>query len=767
MKVVLHIGPHKTGTTTIQRFLFANARALRKRGIVYPKPWDGRYKHDAVAYGLRTPSLYDDTVRRVRGLLDEAARDRARLCILSTEMFVEEGVPIERLGEIFGGHDLHVVAYIRRPDHQWASAYAQLVREGPVRRRSAIDEDPIPYDCGYSSVFLKWMAHFPPGRMTIAPFDPPQWCGGSLEQDFLMTIGADDAALRACSYKSRPNNRSLPTGMLDLLRVANAAPMPAGMHVCLVAALEVLAGQFPGAFGPPARLTSPELVRRAFGMLEPHLPAYRPHFRDGFDESFLHADPSTMNDSSPVPRSPRLPQEPHATPQDQPTACAALVVIYNHRYEQNIELVERIYRDRFTRIIHLMPFYTGNRANVIPVYESSHHFQSFVAQAHRQLLQYGCTHYFFISDDLVLNPAVNERNFQEVMGLPRGHCYMPGFYRSEYGTKRFWGHAITALRWKVRKPGLEVAHQIPSPEEARMKLARHRIDLRPLPFERLWQTPDSARGWLKALARNPGLCARYAASKVRGKRYPLPYPLASGYSDIFIVTADVMREFARLCGIFASADLFVEHAIPTAMALSADWISEGPSLKLHGRALWSKEQMAELDVYGGSIRALLEGFPSGHLYLHPIKLSRWMVDLDEGSACAVTGAQLLEGAGMRQQVEQLRCDGSDLCLHATGGDPIIVTPRMRVNADAQSWAVVEVTVPQGTMVQLFYETAGTPHFVEAQSVRWRVGAGRHRLVGRMEGRLTGGFRLDPGTVPGEYRIHRLEVRQSVPEGSAH
>ena len=79
MKVVLHIGPHKTGTTTIQRFLFANARALRKHGIFYPKPWDGRYKHDAVAYGLRTPSLYDDTVRRVRGLLDEAARDRARL----------------------------------------------------------------------------------------------------------------------------------------------------------------------------------------------------------------------------------------------------------------------------------------------------------------------------------------------------------------------------------------------------------------------------------------------------------------------------------------------------------------------------------------------------------------------------------------------------------------------------------------------------------------------------------------------------------------
>lgn len=446
---------------------------------------------------------------------------------------------------------------------------------------------------------------------------------------------------------------------------------------------------------------------------------------------------------------------------------AALVVIYNHRYEQNIDLVERIYRDRFAHIYHLMPFYAGDRANVIPVYESSYYFQGFVAQAHRQLRQHGFTHYFFIADDLILNPAVNEGNFQEVMGLPAGHCYLPGFYRSEYGNRRFWGHAIRALRWRTRPPGVEVVHQIPTPDEARARLARHRVDLRALSFERIWKTPDSMGGWLKALARDPKLCARYVASKLGKKTYPLPYPLASGYSDIFIVTADVLPEFARLCGIFAAADLFVEHAIPTAMALSAEWICEEANLKLRGKALWTPEQMAELDRYGCSLTALLDGFPSGHLYLHPIKLSRWMVDLEEGSTCALTGAQILEGAGMRNHVEELRCEGTDLCLKATGGDPIVVIPRMAVSADAQSWAVVELTVPQATMVQLFFETVESPHFREAQSIRWRVGPGRHRLVGRTDGRLTGCFRLDPGTVRGQYRIHRLEVRQSVAARSSH
>ena len=444
---------------------------------------------------------------------------------------------------------------------------------------------------------------------------------------------------------------------------------------------------------------------------------------------------------------------------------AALVVIYNHRYEQNIDLVQRIYRDRFAHIIHLMPFYTGDRADVIPVYGSSYHFQGFVAQAHRHLLQQSFTHYFFIADDLVLNPLVNEISFQEVMGLPPGHCYFPGFYRSGRGKPRFWSHAIKALEWNPRAPGIEIAHQIPSPEEARERLARHRIDVGPLPFERIWQTPDSARGWLKALASEPRLCTRYAASRLLNTSYPLPYPIASGYSDIFIVTAEVIREFSRLCGIFAAAGLFVEHAVPTAMALSADWIAEDPNLKLRGKALWTEEQMRQLDRYGGSIRSLLEGFPSDTLYLHPIKMSRWMVDLDERCRSALTGADIMAGGGARQQVEDLHCEGTDMCLRSTGCDPIIELPRMPVAEDAESWAVLDVTVPQETLVQLFYMTADAPHFSETCSIRWWVGEGRHRLVSRIQGRPSGFFRVDPGTAPGLYRIHSLEIRQCATEGS--
>jgi hypothetical protein len=49
----------------------------------------------------------------------------------------------------------------------------------------------------------------------------------------------------------------------------------------------------------------------------------------------------------------------------------ALIVIYNHQYNKNIDVVETIYTKRFTHIFHLVPFYTSNKPNVISVYENS------------------------------------------------------------------------------------------------------------------------------------------------------------------------------------------------------------------------------------------------------------------------------------------------------------------------------------------------------------------------------------------------------------
>jgi hypothetical protein len=437
----------------------------------------------------------------------------------------------------------------------------------------------------------------------------------------------------------------------------------------------------------------------------------------------------------------------------------ALVIIYNHRYDQNIDLLERVYRDRFGHIFHLMPFYTGDRANVIPVYGNAHYFSGFVAQGFRHFHRPEFTHYLFIADDLILNPAVDARNFQEAMGLPPGHCYLPGFHRTGPKEQGFWMHARSSVEWTPKAWGLEVAHQLPSAEEAAARLKRHGLRLEPLSFRRVFKTPVGWREWLRLALSNPALFAHRARGVLRNVTFTQRYPLAAGYSDIFMVTSDAIAEFASLCGMLAAANLFVEHAIPTAMALSANAVAEDLSLKLRGKALWTPEQHKALERYDMSLSALLSDFPEGWLYVHPVKLSRWMGDLDVTLRHSVSWAELVESPGGRNQVKDVRVEGEDLRVTSTGSDPFIVLPKVPLDPSRDTSVRLELTVPEPTLVQLYYQGSAERDFRQQDCLTWRAPAGRGRLIRRISQPLNGMFRIDPGTCSGSFRIHRIEFIQ--------
>jgi hypothetical protein len=103
----------------------------------------------------------------------------------------------------------------------------------------------------------------------------------------------------------------------------------------------------------------------------------------------------------------------------------------------------------------------------------------------------------------------------------------------------------------------------------------------------------------------------------------LSYPLIGSYSDIIAVPRAVMDTFVHYSGIFAATRLFVELAIPSALAMASPKLISQNSLKLKGRALWTQQDMEILEPYTKSLAKLLEGFPENLLYLHPIKLSQW------------------------------------------------------------------------------------------------------------------------------------------------
>ena len=308
---------------------------------------------------------------------------------------------------------------------------------------------------------------------------------------------------------------------------------------------------------------------------------------------------------------------------------ACLVIVFNHRYDKNIPVLEKIYSPHFSHVYFLVPFYDGNHPNVIPVYESSNFFQSYFAQGYYRFFKEEFSHYIFTGDDCLLNPAVNENNFPEQIGLPPRTDLISGFIELHKLSGRPWWHTHKAVDFFNNRKGAEVKRELPSYEEAVKKFRQHGLDVQPLTKENIFgtQTPPDKKWWQYWAFKQYHLRFKWKQHKKNGK-IELPYPVAGSYSDVLVVTKESIYDFCRYCGIMAAAGLFVELAIPTAMLLASGKIMQEKDVRLKGKALWSAAEVEEVEKkFNKSLKALMSDFPADQLYYHPVKLSKWNNDL--------------------------------------------------------------------------------------------------------------------------------------------
>ena len=303
----------------------------------------------------------------------------------------------------------------------------------------------------------------------------------------------------------------------------------------------------------------------------------------------------------------------------------ALIIIYNHQYNKNIEISEAIYNGRFSNIYHLVPFYNGDRSNVIPVYDNSFYFQGYVAQGFKKYFHEEFSHYFFVADDLILNPVINEINYAEYLNLHDKSSFLSGFI-SLHETKVWWGRVKQAFQYQLNIPGVESANQLPPYHEAIRKFQKFKLDIKPLRFSQIWKWPTTMTDLALIFYKDMFYFFRLLYSKLFHVEYHLKYPMVGSYSDVFVVHSDTLKEFCHYCGVFAATELFVEIALPTSLVLSADEIVTETQLKLRGKALWTSDDYKILEKFEGQLDILLNNFPSDCLYLHPIKLSQWKIN---------------------------------------------------------------------------------------------------------------------------------------------
>ncbi len=341
---------------------------------------------------------------------------------------------------------------------------------------------------------------------------------------------------------------------------------------------------------------------------------------------------------------------------------AALIVIYNHNFEKNIEKIKKIYGSRFSSILQIMPFYRGDDPDVVCVYEASWQFQGYLAQAlPRILAMKDCSHYVFIGDDFILNPQLNEWNICDKLELDEQGAYLHEIELiDERGLRSaLWPqYSFNKFLWNYNRT--EFRNFIPSLEEARAHCTRHGYDWKQgLPCYvvhqclennrmnsknisrfykiRLWgslawffaRMEISLRKLFRCKVDEAAIKCKY--NKMATKRQlttDYHYPLFSGFADIMAIPVNKMEEFAHLCGVFAAARVFVESAVPTAYVFVMDSIKSANDLPYKSEVVWGETaRNAVVEKHNGSYASLIANWPENVLYYHPVKLSQWKIDI--------------------------------------------------------------------------------------------------------------------------------------------
>lgn len=328
----------------------------------------------------------------------------------------------------------------------------------------------------------------------------------------------------------------------------------------------------------------------------------------------------------------------------------ALIFVFNHRFDKNIPVLEELYKSRFNNIYHLVPFYDGDRPNVIPVYESSFCFQGYFSQGFKTYFNEEFEHYLFVADDMILNPEINENNYRTFFQISNEDSFIPEIFelnnftnnetlnvdpfvslteralmrKNEKLSRFLWSRTPDAVEYDPKKEYVEGMQEIPTYSEALEIMKKHGIKISPLLYTDMHECPRICFKEIKDLI-------RYCIRKLQGKKYHLNYPLVASYSDIVIVSSVSIEKFIKYCGVFAATELFVEFAVPTALLLSSEKVVTEPEISKRGIIHWAysgSQKVAfekEMQKFEYNLQNLLNNFPADKLYIHPVKLSKWKI----------------------------------------------------------------------------------------------------------------------------------------------
>ena len=210
----MHIGTHKTGSTSLQYFFNKNRHALLDQKILYPQTGlpliPNLYGHHDLVFNLRSndPKIWSDLVQEIN------ASDCESVIISSEEMDTLTTKQIELIKSRLIGFNVKIIIYLREQVDYFESLYWELVKSG-------IESDDISsfilrnLNLGnYFALLSKWNSHFDADCISIRIFSKTL----NVIDDFCHLV---DINKKNLSNSNEHVNVSPPRAYVDLIRKLN------------------------------------------------------------------------------------------------------------------------------------------------------------------------------------------------------------------------------------------------------------------------------------------------------------------------------------------------------------------------------------------------------------------------------------------------------------------------------------------------------------------------------------------------------------------
>ncbi|EPG0650346.1 hypothetical protein ACSWZY_001706, partial [Campylobacter jejuni] len=205
MTCYLHIGTMKTGTSSIQDFLYKNQNLLKIQKTLYPNSIKNSWHlndHNPFAHAIEyflEQANFSSLDSYLKPLKQEINNSHSNKVIVSTEniqflLYNEKYIQeLQIILKNLGFTKIYIIIYLRNPSDLFISMCSQALKDGTPKKFLSLPSENNKFKilCHHEQTLKNWGNIFKKENLIVKLFSKNEFYQGDLLKDFINTIGLE------------------------------------------------------------------------------------------------------------------------------------------------------------------------------------------------------------------------------------------------------------------------------------------------------------------------------------------------------------------------------------------------------------------------------------------------------------------------------------------------------------------------------------------------------------------------------------------------